>query len=368
MQESGFEGYRFRLSDAVSAAWRSSRAKGVDSKPPAKEATQRLPKLITFRRLAVPRLALLRSNRKLSKVQYGQTLASFARACVLAPAEGSSRYGMSLAVFICLPRLYVLRTLPPTIAVYQWPDLLRQDLRHIGSIAAVRIKFAALVALLALLTACSGNPHTPAVSFRPQQPQPPFAGIAPVAVIGDSDTVGSEVGGRGANSWPKVVEKILGKQQVAINAVVQGGSGYVNPGNIKDGVFADHVGRIVNSADRVVVLFGSRDDADVLTSRLIDAVRGTLAKAKAAAPGAGFIVIGPTWPGEDPPAGVLQARDVVRSQAHEFGATWVDPIAEGWFVDRPDLIGADGIHPNDAGHFVMAERLAPLIAAELAKS
>ena len=48
-----------------------------------------------------------------------------------------------------------------------------------------------------------------------------------------------------------------------------------------------------------------------------------------------------------------------------MGATWIDPIAERWFVGRPDLIGADGVHPTDAGHAYMADKIAPLIAAQL---
>mgnify|MGYP002623887115 CR=1 FL=1 len=47
------------------------------------------------------------------------------------------------------------------------------------------------------------------------------------------------------------------------------------------------------------------------------------------------------------------------------GATFVDPIAEGWFVGRPELIGADGVHPTDAGHQYLADKIAPLIGARL---
>ncbi|MEN0140388.1 MAG: SGNH/GDSL hydrolase family protein, partial [Rhodococcus sp. (in: high G+C Gram-positive bacteria)] len=42
-----------------------------------------------------------------------------------------------------------------------------------------------------------------------------------------------------------------------------------------------------------------------------------------------------------------------------------DPIAAGWFVDRPDLIGRDGVHPTNAGHVYMADKIAPLIGAQL---
>ena len=58
-------------------------------------------------------------------------------------------------------------------------------------------------------------------------------------------------------------------------------------------------------------------------------------------------------------------RDILRDQARQVGATFVDPIAERWFFDNPELIGADGIHPTDAGHAYMADKIAPLIGKEL---
>jgi lysophospholipase L1-like esterase len=63
----------------------------------------------------------------------------------------------------------------------------------------------------------------------------------------------------------------------------------------------------------------------------------------------------------------LYIRDTLNSQADWAGATFIDPIREGWFVGRPDLIGPDGVHPNDAGHAYMAEKIAPLIRAQLSR-
>jgi lysophospholipase L1-like esterase len=63
---------------------------------------------------------------------------------------------------------------------------------------------------------------------------------------------------------------------------------------------------------------------------------------------------------------VLELRDTLRGQAKAIGAVFVDPLAEGWFVGRPELIGADGVHPTDAGHAYMAEKIAPLIRSQLA--
>ena len=83
------------------------------------------------------------------------------------------------------------------------------------------------------------------------------------------------------------------------------------------------------------------------------------------APTAALLVIGPPWPTADVPASVTLIRDVLGADARTVGATFVDPIAERWFVGRPELIGKDGVHPTDAGHAYMADKIAPLIRAQL---
>ena len=78
-----------------------------------------------------------------------------------------------------------------------------------------------------------------------------------------------------------------------------------------------------------------------------------------------LLVVGPPWPTADVPASMLQVRDVLSTAARAAGAVFVDPISERWFVDRPDLIGPDGVHPNDAGHEYLAGKIAPLIRSQL---
>ena len=85
-------------------------------------------------------------------------------------------------------------------------------------------------------------------------------------------------------------------------------------------------------------------------------------------PAATFLVIGPPWPTADPPAAVVRIRDALRYQAGVAGAVFVDPIAEHWFVGRPGLIGADGVHPTDKGHEYLADMIAPLIGAQLPRA
>jgi hypothetical protein len=160
----------------------------------------------------------------------------------------------------------------------------------------------------------------------------------------------------------------LGQQGVGIIPAVEAedGSGYVKPGNDQDGVFADQIPIVVRPDDRLVIVFGGRSETDVPAEELRPAVRQTLDAVRAATRNAKIVVIGPVWSDPDPPNNVvLQTRDVIQTEAGLTGAIFIDPIAEGWFMDRPDLIGSDGIHPTDAGHAYMADKIAPLIAQQL---
>ena len=95
-------------------------------------------------------------------------------------------------------------------------------------------------------------------------------------------------------------------------------------------------------------------------------VRETLSDVRVRARKAKLIVVGPVWPEPDPSPEILQIRDIVRAEAEKTNATFVDPIADQWFVADPQLIGKDGVHPTDMGHLYMSERLLPVIRSELA--
>ena len=187
-----------------------------------------------------------------------------------------------------------------------------------------------------------------------------------VAVISDSYTTGSDQGGNGAKGWSPQVWQALTEHGIAVTPTVaaEGGAGYCTRGN-RGGVFEDLTVRAVKPDDVLVVFFGSRNDMPVEPTRLSVAMYGTLKLARRIARSAELLVIGPAWPTADPPAEVLRIRDVLGYQADLAGATFIDPIAARWFVGRPDLIGKDGVHPTDAGHTYMAEKIAPLISARL---
>ena len=196
--------------------------------------------------------------------------------------------------------------------------------------------------------------------------QPLDYAVNRIAVIGDSYTTGSDQGGNGPQGWAPQAWRALTEHGIAVTPTVaaEGGAGFCTRGN-RGGVFEDLTVRAVKPTDVLVVFYGSRNDMDVEPTRLSVAMYGTLSLAPQIARSAQLLVIGPPWPTADPPAKILRVRDVLSYQAELAGATFVDPIAAGWFVGRPELIGADGVHPTDAGHTYMAEKIAPLIAAEL---
>jgi lysophospholipase L1-like esterase len=194
------------------------------------------------------------------------------------------------------------------------------------------------------------------------------AAVNQIAVIGDSYTTGGDEGGLGAKGWTTRAWQLLAREGVPVTADVaaEGGAGYGTRGD-HGSVFEDLTADAVKPADALVVYFGSRNDQGVDPTQLSILAYGTFQLAHNSAPSARFLVIGPPWPTADPPDNVLRIRDALKYQAGVAGATFIDPIAAGWFVGRPDLIGKDGVHPTDAGHAYMAEKIAPLIDAQLAR-
>jgi lysophospholipase L1-like esterase len=194
------------------------------------------------------------------------------------------------------------------------------------------------------------------------------AAVNQIAVIGDSYTTGGDQGGLGAKGWTAKAWQLLAREGVPVTADVaaEGGAGYGTRGD-HGSVFEDLTADAVKPADALVVYFGSRNDQGVDPTQLSILAYGTFQLARNSAPSAKFLVIGPPWPTADPPDNVLRIRDALKYQAGVAGATFIDPIAAGWFVGRPDLIGKDGVHPTDAGHAYMAQKIAPLIDAQLSR-
>ncbi|GAA4856526.1 hypothetical protein GCM10023201_58650 [Actinomycetospora corticicola] len=176
----------------------------------------------------------------------------------------------------------------------------------------------------------------------------------PVAIIGDSFTTGTAQGGTGAANWASIVG---GPRNWTITPTAVGGTGYVAtiPGTRP--YASAQLGTALAAAPRLVIVEGSRNDAGTAPARVGSEATALYREIRSRAPQARLVVIGPVWSDGNAPAPVLTVRDAVRTAALAAGAQWVDPVADGWFARPTGLIGADRIHPTDAGHRLMAERI-----------
>lgn len=229
-------------------------------------------------------------------------------------------------------------------------------------------RLATFVIGLALLAGVLANTLERPARVRPYETLTLDSRVSHIAVVGDSYTTGTDEGGLGPKAWTVRAWQSLAQRgiRVAADVAAEGRAGYGVPGD-HGSIFEDLTARVVKPQDVLVVFFGSRNDQGVDPVLLADRARDTFALARRFAPTARFLVIGPPWPTADVPVPVLQIRDILNTAARSAGAAFVDPIGDRWFVDRPDLIGPDGVHPNDEGHAYLAEKIAPLVGMQLSR-
>ncbi len=174
--------------------------------------------------------------------------------------------------------------------------------------------------------------------------------VVDVVVLGDGDSAGE-------TAWPALLDEELGNAEFQVAA--DAGAGYVTTGAGGRTIpqLADDVD--VGGVDLVVVL-GSRNDGPGRSDEIAEAAGALFADVAAAAPDAELLVIGPPWFSGPAPAGIRANRDALRAAVASAGGAFVDPLAEGWFADRSDLLTATG-NPSQAGQ----RHLAELIGAEV---
>jgi lysophospholipase L1-like esterase len=226
------------------------------------------------------------------------------------------------------------------------------------------------ICAMLLLTACGKSEETSASVPAPLTPTS-TAVPAPkiITVIGDSYTAGTDEGGLGRNGWPSLMSVRLRQtgMDTAAKVAAEGGAGYVTPG-YQGHTFGQLAARTVQPHDDLVIYFGSLNDGfdSGLDVRAATAtVNDTLTKTRATARTAKLLVIGPASPFDTPPSYAVALNDILRDQAALVGATFVDALGENWLQDDPALVGPDDIHPSDAGHRYLADKIEPLVAAQL---
>ncbi|MFC8038910.1 SGNH/GDSL hydrolase family protein [Paenarthrobacter sp. NPDC057355] len=221
------------------------------------------------------------------------------------------------------------------------------------AIILVAILALASVGMVGLAVAKTESAKSTAV-FTP----PPNTEIPPIPMalwVGDSYTEGTGVREAG-QAYPSVTSRSLGYMPI-IDA--QGGTGFVNDGkkNVATNVpMADRLQK-TSATPKLVVIDGGRNDGVADFNTVVKpAVTSYLDAVKAKWPDATIVLIVPYY---------IEGKGVFRAftnfyaeEAKRIGALVIDPMAEGWFngMNTAPLIYTDKIHPNEAGHKLLAEK------------
>lgn len=202
--------------------------------------------------------------------------------------------------------------------------------------------------------ASSEGPATPGPSVQPD----PDEADTRVVVVGDAFTTSSVQGAVAPSAWPPLLQERLDDASVEVSAA--DGAGYATP-NVLGRTIGNLAADAPTEGADVVVVFAGRADGAGIADQVSIGASEVFAQIRAEAPEAALVVIGPAWPAAEVPAGVRNNRGVIQQAAVAAGATFVDPLEAGWFVDQPDLIAADGIHPTEQGQQYLADLIEPVV-------
>jgi lysophospholipase L1-like esterase len=186
----------------------------------------------------------------------------------------------------------------------------------------------------------------------------PVSTVGPGATavfLGDSYTSGWNGAGLGSRGWPALVAAARGWS--VVNLAVPG-TGFMNPG-WTDQPIGSRVDTAVRHRPDIVFIVGGHNDSRWSPATTMRAADRVVARLRVALPRAVIVVIGPIWQNGSPPARCLILRAGLRTEARTIGRTiFIDPLAEGWFAGASHrYIGGDGLHPTDAGHRFLAQRI-----------
>jgi lysophospholipase L1-like esterase len=195
-------------------------------------------------------------------------------------------------------------------------------------------------------------------------PPSPTARNPVLAFYGDWYVSGTDQGGRGPAGWPAIVSERIGAEGLVPHAAPD--AGYVAASAATGDTFLSLAESDPEPAADVTIVFGGRNDYRAGPAEITAAAIRTFETIRAAAPQTQLLVIGPAWTDAVVPPELPPIRNAVQEAAAAAGATFVDPLAEGWLFDDPELLGADGISPSDAGHAYLADRIEPVVRQLLA--
>ena len=185
-------------------------------------------------------------------------------------------------------------------------------------------------------------------------------GTPVVAFLGDSWTVG--VGATGSDGYAPRTAALLGWSYRNFGV---SGSGYSVPGPY-DSLFAERIAPLAAAHPDVVVVQGSLNERGSTAGALAPAAEETLAELRTALdPGTPVLVLGASYNPGTPDATMDWINAAVADAAAGNGLPFIDVARANWTDPADPSVWADTIHPDDRGHQLIAERLAPLLRVVL---
>jgi lysophospholipase L1-like esterase len=179
-----------------------------------------------------------------------------------------------------------------------------------------------------------------------------------IGFLGDSITEGYHAGGVSSNAyqmgWWNTCADILGWKR-AIN-YGKTTIGYINNGGSLKMI--DRLQSIVSGQLDVLVCAAGVNDQSATHDQMKAAVLDFLAQAKALMPATRLIIVGPfTGPGQTASAASFTG---IKAACEEAGQWYVDTkLPMAWQgSNSADYLSADSVHPNQAGHNYLAQRIA----------
>ncbi len=218
----------------------------------------------------------------------------------------------------------------------------------------------AAVAVTLGVAACAAIPPEPTATSIPPEGDGPV-----VAFYGDSYTLGTGATSAAAR-WSTIISADRGWREV--NPSVNG-LGFINNRTVfGEGDLPSII--IAAEPELVIVTMGLNDNFAYERrpderDRIREQIGIDLQRLRDGLPEARIVVVEPFWYTDERPDSVEVIIGWVREGAEAIDADFVAG-ASRWIEGRPELMAADGLHPNDDGYAVMAERMdAELVALGL---
>ncbi|WP_037158573.1 SGNH/GDSL hydrolase family protein [Rhodococcoides fascians] len=220
-----------------------------------------------------------------------------------------------------------------------------------------------LVSLLVLIVSGIAGWSIGSMSEHLGQGNGPSAGVPDVptsvpvvAFIGDSYSQGIGASSAGTR-WTTLASAALGWSEM--NLAV-GGTGYTTSYLGQPTDYATKVESVRAAQPDIIVVSGGRND--YLTSsppEIGTAAAALYGQLRSTVPDAELVVVTPIWEATDIPAEFTEIIDSIRRAAEGASVKYLD-IGEP-LSGHPDLVVADGLHPNDAGHHKIAEHVVAVV-------